>query len=118
MAGVAVHAVVDISVDILVMEVGCVVAPMATGACEDRVIRGVRVASGADRIRIAVIHGEEGVVTCGQGRGQPCSRGVARSACRGPARRHVIRIRGPGEICRVAGVTIRGSPCKHIVDMA
>ncbi len=69
MAGVAVHAVVDISVHVRVIEVGCIVAAVATGARKHRVIRRVRMARGADTVRITVVQIEERVVSGRQGCG-------------------------------------------------
>jgi hypothetical protein len=69
---VTVDAVVHIPADVRVTEVGRVPAAMAIGALEDRVIHLVLVAGGADTVRVAVIHREEGVVLRRQIGGYPC----------------------------------------------
>jgi len=85
MALIAVYAVVDIPADVRVMEIGRVSAPMANGALEDRVVRGINVACGAHAIGPAVIHGEIRMVECCPGPGR---RGVAgRTSCRESGRR-------------------------------
>ena len=75
-------------------------------------------ASGADAISIPVIEREEGVVTSGQRRRDPGGRRVACGTCSGPARRYVIRIRGPSEVCLVAAIACRWRTRKDIVDVA
>ena len=58
MALVAVDAVVDISTDIVVMEVGGVIAAVAGGALEDGVVVRICVAGGANIVGSAMIGGE------------------------------------------------------------
>jgi len=65
-----------------------------------------------------MIHWEEGMVTRRQSRRQPGCRGMAGRTRGRPTRRHMIRICGPGEICLVAGVTIRRGSCEDVVDVA
>jgi hypothetical protein len=62
MALIAVYAVVHISADSGMTEIGCVPAPMANGALEDRVVRGINVACSAHAVGPAVIQGEIGMV--------------------------------------------------------
>ena len=91
---------------------------MAAGACKDGVIRGVSVASGANPIGIAMVDGEESVVAGGQGRREPCGRGVACSAGSRPARGDVIWVSGCGEVRLMARVAIRGRSGEDVVDVA
>lgn len=44
------------------MEVGRVVSPMAAGALEDRIVRGIGVAIRAGAVLLAMVDGEERVV--------------------------------------------------------
>jgi len=62
MARIAINAVVHIPADARVMEIGCVVVPVATRALEDRVVRGIRVAGRTDAVRPAMSLGEPGMV--------------------------------------------------------
>jgi hypothetical protein len=91
---------------------------VAAGACKDGVIRGVSVASGANPIGIAMVDGEESVVAGGQGRREPCGRGVACSAGSRPARGDVIWVSSSSEVCLVAGVAGGRRPRKYIIDVA
>ena len=94
MALVAIDAVVDVPRHILVMEVGGVVSAMASRALEHRVVVGIRMASRANPVRIAVIHGELRVL-----------RVIKRSA--GPCRRVVAGLAGSREelrLCRVSRI--------------
>ena len=59
--GIAVHAVIHVAGNSGMPGIGCC-RGVATGAGEDRVIRGVCVACSANTIRIAVVQREEGVV--------------------------------------------------------
>jgi len=78
MAGIAVNTVVHIPPDVRVIEIGCIVVPMATCALERRIgRRGVRMAIRANTGCIAVVCGE---VTVSKRRPQPIRRGVARRA--------------------------------------
>src|SRR5580692_872353 len=107
-----------ISVDIRVMEVGCVVIAMANRAGEHGVIRGVGMAGSADPVRIPMVDGEERMVRGGQGCRHPCRRRVACGAGGGPARGSVIGVRGSIEICGVARVAIGRRAGKDIIDVA
>ena len=78
MAGITVNTVVHIPPDVRVMEIGCIVVPMATCALERRIgRRGVRMAIRANTACIAVGCGE---VIVSKRRPQPIRRGVARRA--------------------------------------
>src|SRR5579859_7841450 len=111
----AVDAVVDISVHVGVVEVGRIVAAVAAGAGEHRVIGRIGVAGGAHAVGIAVVQREEGVITAGQGRRQPRGGGVAGGACRRPACGGVIRIGGSVVVRRMAGVAIGGQRTRVVV---
>ena len=58
MALITVNAVVNVSVHIGVVEIVCIIATMAGGALEDRVIIRVDVARGAHTVGVAVINRE------------------------------------------------------------
>ena len=118
MTCVAVHAVVYISADFRVFEVGRVVAAMTASACEDGVVRGARVAGGANPIGIAMVERKEGVVAVGQGCRQPGSRRVAGRAGGRPASCDVIGICGSGKIRLMARVASGRCSRKDIVDVA
>src|SRR6185312_496213 len=118
MACVAVHAVVHVAIHILVMEVGCVVAAVATGAGKYGVIGRVGMAVRADAVGVAVVGGEEGVIAARQSGRCPIGGGVAGGAGGWPARRGVIRIGGPGEVRLMAGIAIGGRTGKHVIDVA
>jgi len=60
-ATVAVRTVVNIIVDARMLRIHLRLQ-VATGTSEHRIVAGIRVASGADAVRIAVRHGEPGVV--------------------------------------------------------
>jgi len=75
-------------------------------------------ASSADAIGVPMFEWEEGVVAGGQSCRQPGGRSVAGRAGSRPARRHVIRIRGSGEVLLVAAITCSRRTGKDIVDVA
>src|SRR5215472_1646566 len=102
-ARVAVHAVVDITVHVGVIEAGCVVAAMAARALEHRVIGRIGMAVGAHALGVAVVDREEGVITGRQCRPRPGSRGMAGGAGGRPAGGGVVRIGGAGVVLGVAG---------------
>lgn len=119
MACVTIDAVVHISVHVRVIKVGGIATAVAGGcATEYRVIGGVSMAGRADRVCIAMVGGEEGVVTARQGSGHPRRSGVAGDAGCGPSRGSVVGIRGPREICLMAGVAVGRSPSEDIIDVA
>jgi len=116
MAGIAIHAVVNITADVRVMEIGCIVVPMATCALERRIgCRGARVAIRANTARVSVIDVKEIV---SKRRPKPIRRRVARRAGSrddsdgGSVGGEVIRYRpahrlGALPLSRVAAVAIR-----------
>lgn len=77
MALVTVGAVVDISRHVVVLEVVCVIAAMASGALEDSVIIRTGMACRADIVRIAVCSRELRVLRMVEGRPGPRGRVVA-----------------------------------------
>lgn len=94
MALVTIHAVVHITVDLVMVEVIRVVASMTLRALEDRIIVRVDVASRAHAICVPVIRGELRVLRVIERRVQPAARCMARLA----SRREKLRLR------RVAGI--------------
>ena len=102
MALVTIHAVVDISADVRVVEIGSIVSTVTTCALEDRVVTRVGVAGRAHAICVAVIRVEPGVIERrpGPGRGR-----VASGASRREPGGSVIRIRGPVVIRLMAANT-------------
>ena len=100
------------------LEVGRVVSTMAASALEDGIVGGIGVAIGADSVRIAVVEREERVITWGQSGRNPRGCCVTRDARGGPSCRHVIRIRGPREVCLMAGIAIGGRAREHAVHVA
>jgi len=87
-------------------------------AGEHRVVSGVGMAGGAHRVRFAMRHGEERVITSRQGRREPGGSRVASGAGSGPARCHVIRICCSGKVLGVAGVAIGGRACEYVANVA
>jgi len=65
-----------------------------------------------------VIEREKGVVARRQRRGDPRGRRMTRSACCGPASRHVIGIRCSCKVGGVAGVARRRGSREDVVDVA
>ena len=91
MALVAIHAVVHVSVDVAMIPIR-VRFRVAVRALEDAVVGRIRVARRADPVRVAVIHGEPGVI---EGGSQPTRGRVTGGATRRKSCRHVIRtVRG------------------------
>ena len=74
---VAVHAVIDVAIDVRVVEVRRVVAAMALRALEDRVVVRIGVACGAHAVGVAVINRELRVLRMVEGCRRPGSRRVA-----------------------------------------
>ena len=91
---------------------------VAARALKDRIVGRVGVAGGAHAVGVAVIEREEGVIAGRQRGRNPGGRGVAGGAGRGPARRHVIRIRRSREVGLMAGVAGGRRSREHIVDVA
>jgi len=103
MALIAINAVVHITPDVRVIEIGRVPAPMALRALEDQVIRGIDMARSAHAVCVPVIQGEISMVECCAGPG--CGRVAGRAGCR-ESRCRVGRVRCGVVRCRVATVTI------------
>ena len=103
MALIAINAVVHITADVRVVEIGRVPAPMALRALEYQVIRGINMARSTHAVGVPVIHGEIGVIECCAG--PSCRRVAGRTSCRESSCR-VDRIRCGVVRCRVATVAI------------
>ncbi len=111
---VAVHAVVHVSVDAPMIAVS-VRLGMAIRALEDNVIRRVGVAGRADAIRVAVIHGEPGVI---EGCTQPTGGCVADRTRGRETRRHVIGTVGRLVVGFVTAVTVSRNRRVVVVHVA
>lgn len=74
---VTVDAVVDIPVNVRVTEVSGIIAAMAAGALEHRIVIRVRVARGASTVGIAMVHREPGVLRVIESGAGPCGGVVA-----------------------------------------
>ena len=118
MARVARGAQVLVPVYLVMMEVRCVIAAVAAGALENRVISRVGVAGGAHTLGVAMGRREERVIACGQVGRQPGCRGVAGNTGGRPTRGRVIRVRRSGVIRGMAGVAIGRRTGKYIIDVA
>ena len=79
---VAVHAVVNVPVHIRMAKVGRVIAAMALGALEDRVVIRVGMARRAHAVGVAVRNRELGVLRVVKRRWRPGSRRMAGVALR------------------------------------
>ena len=101
MALVAVDAVVDISRNVVVMEVVCVIAAMAAGALENRVVVGVDMTRRTHATRVAMAGWKLRVLRMVKGRARPCGCVVAILAGRGEE----LRLR---RVARVGGVVVVG----------
>ena len=117
MARIAINAVIHVAVHTAMFRVRrrCRVA---TRALKDRIVVGIRVASAANPIRIAVIDVEERVKLRGQVRRHPCGGGVTCVAGRRPPRRAVIGVGGFVVVRNVAAGTDHGQAGVVIVHMA
>ena len=94
MALVTIDTVVEIAADIRVLEIGCVIAAVASGALEDGIVVRIDMARGAHVVGVAMV-----------GRELRILRVVERSA--GPGRGVVAGLARGGEelrLCRVTGV--------------
>ena len=89
MALVTVHAVVNVTADVWMLEIIRVPAAMTTRALEHCVVARIRVARGADSIGVAVIGREVGVI---EGRTCPTGRRMADSTGVGEACSNMVRI--------------------------
>ena len=120
MALVTVRAVVHIAVNLLVMEVGRVIAAVAARALEHRIVIRVRVARGADVVGVAVACRELRVLRVIERRAGPSCRVMAVLACRWEELRLrlVARIGCVVVIRLVASVARRGQRGVVAIDMA
>ena len=118
MARQTVHAVVHVTINVRMSEVGRVIVAVARSARKHRVVPGVGVACCANTIRVPVVEREECVIARGQCGREPGCCGVAGCAGGRPARSSVVRIRGTGVVRLVAGVAIGWGARKHVVDVA
>lgn len=114
MARIAINAVVDIPADVRVMEIGCVIVPMASGALEDSKVAGIRMAGRTDSIGVAVIEIEQGVI---EGRSGPRRGCVAALAGRREPGGRVAGVVRPLVICFMTAITVRGETCVVVVHM-
>lgn len=112
---VTIHAVVDISTYVRVVEVGSVIVAVATGALKHGVIAGIRMASRADPVRVAVIHREVRVI---ERRSRPRRCRVAGGAGGREPGRRVIRIRRSVVVALVAAHARGRQRRVVIVDVA
>ena len=114
MALITIHAIPDIIIVATMFWIGLSLC-VTNGALEDRVIRGIRMASCAYTVGAAVIHGEKIMCECCS---EPTRGGVAgRTGCR-EACGNVIRI-GCSLVNRfMAAVTIHWQRFEIIVHMA
>lgn len=113
-AGIAVHAVVDISGDTIVSGIGgrCSVT---VGAGEHGVVRGVGVTGCADTVGATMLHVEPGVV---EGCASPCGGVVTSGAGGWETSGYVVGVCCASVLGFVAGVAIGGRACIHTIDMA
>ena len=120
MALITVDAVVDISVHIGVVEIVRVIATMASGALEDRVIIGVDVARGAHTIGTAVSDREPRVLRVVERGVGPRRRGMARRA-RGREELRLCRVARVGRVVVIGlmAADASGRQCRVVaVDVA
>jgi hypothetical protein len=115
MALIAINAVINIPADILVMEIGRVPVPMASGALKDTIVTGVRMASRTDAIGVPVIHIEPRVI---EGRSRPRRGGVARLTARGESGRLMVGIGRLLVLRRVTAIAVGWEARIVIVYMA
>jgi hypothetical protein len=103
---VTVDAVVDVSRNLIMMEIVRVVPAMAAGALKDRVVVRVDVAGGANIVGSAVVRGKLRVLRVVERRAGPCCRVVAVLARRGEELRLglVSRIRRLVVVVRMAAI--------------
>ena len=99
---ITVDAVVDVTRHPLVTEVGGVVAAMATGALEDRVVIGIYMARGTNIVRVSVIGRELRVLRVVECRTSPGSCVVAALAGGGEE----LRLRGMARIRAVVVIRL------------
>ncbi len=112
---VTIRAVVNVPTDIRVLEIGCVVVAMATSTLEHRVVARIRMAGGANSIRVAVIGREISVIECCS---RPASRGVAGVASCRETSRLMVRIGGVVVIGLMAAHARRWQGRVVVIDVA
>jgi len=105
MALIAVNAVVDVARDLLMAEVVGVIAAVASGALEDRIVARVRVARQAHAVGIAMVDGELRVLRMVERSIRPGSCVVTILATRGEK----LRLRGVPRIARLVVVRLVAS---------
>lgn len=117
MAVVAIHAVVFVAGHPLMNWI-CRGSSVTTRALKDRVIGRIRMASGTDAIRAAMVNREEGVIARRQRCRNPSYGRVAGVACGWPSRADVIRIGGSVERSRMARIAGSRRAGENVVDVA
>lgn len=117
---VTVNAVVDVARHLLVLEIVGVVPAVASRALEHRIVIRVRMARGANIVRVTVAGWEWRVLRVVKRRVGPCRRVVASLArCR-----EELRLRRVSRICRVVVIGLvaakarRGQRCVIVVYVA
>ena len=115
MARVAVNAVIDVAADVRVLKIGGVIVPVASGALEDGIVAGIRMAGRADSIGVPVIDVEPRVI---EGRAGPSRRCVAVLAGRREPGGGVLGIVRPLVIGLMATVAVGGETRIVIVYVA
>src|SRR5579864_4527000 len=101
MALVAIGAVVDITADIRVLEIVCIISAVAARTLKNCVVIRVDVASGADVIGVAMTGRERGVLRVVKRGARPC-RGVVAGLARSGEK---LRLR---RVARIGGVVVVG----------
>lgn len=121
MARIAINAVVDVTSDMRVLEIGRIVVSMAPRALKDCIVARIRMAGAANSVRAAVLHVKERVILRRQVRRRPCRGGVACVAGRRPRCGLVIWVRGVVVVRYVATGTDgrqRGVVVVHVATAA
>ena len=103
MARIAINTVIDIAAHVRVLEIRCIVVPVASRALKNREIAGVGVTRRTNCLGVAVGHGEIRVI---ERRSGPRRGGVAVLATRRESRRRMARIVRTLIIGYVAAVAI------------
>ena len=108
MALIAIDAVVNVAVYLLVIEVVRVVATVATRALENGIVIGIDVTGRADVVGSAVAGRERRVLRVIEGRSSPGGRVVAVLACR----REELRLRRMAWVSRVVVIGLMTSDAR------
>ena len=120
MALVTIDTVVDIAADIRVLEIGWVIAAMASGALEDGIVVRIDMARGAHVIRVAM-RGRELCVLRVIERGAGPGRGVVAGLARGGKELLLRRVTRVGGVV-VVGLMAADAGCRQrresVVDVA